>query len=192
MKAYLVASKTNQGSTFRLIKHAVDVASIGNKVLFVTTELSVHHITERLHGYINGTQTNTEALDITVRQAKTLDFIEAGEEFDVVVIDSPYLLFRGESSPIIPYEKLFDVIEDALLIMNAQVTRTGYEHGCVQVASFIKLPKWVVSATYLEKIGAMYVETTIDLITGTKADIASVFVIKKAPMMEIPYLTKAV
>ena len=76
--------------------------------------------------------------------------------------------------------------------MNAQVTRTGYERGCVQVASFTHLPKWIVSATYIEKIESSYVETTLDLVTGTKADVASVFVIKKAPMMDIPYLTKAV
>ena len=95
MKAYLVTSKANHGSSFRLIKHAVDEASTGKMVLFVTTEMNVHHITERLHGYISGTQINPETLNITVRQAKDLNFMEVGEVFDVVVIDSPYLLFRG-------------------------------------------------------------------------------------------------
>lgn len=189
MKAYLVTSKTNCGSTFRLIKHAVDEASTGKKVLFVTMEMYVHHITERLYGYVNGTQTDPETLSITVRQAEALDFMESEEIFDVVVIDSPYLLFRWEPTSILPYEKLFGVIGDALLIMNAHVKRDGYERGCVQIAGFTHLPKWVVSATYLEKVESSYVETTLDLVTGTKADVASVFVIKKAPMIEIPYLS---
>lgn len=45
MKAIVVASQPNQGSTFRLIKYAVDMASEGKQVLFVTTELEVALIT---------------------------------------------------------------------------------------------------------------------------------------------------
>jgi hypothetical protein len=192
MKAYLVTSKANHGSSFRLVKHAVDEASSGKKVLFVTIEMDVAHTTERIHGYVIGTQINSENLNITVRQAKALDFMEPDEKFDVVVVDSPYLLFREEPTPILPYEKLFGVVGDALLIMNTQVKRNAFENGYLQVYSFDKFPKWVVSATYIENVESLYVETTIDVLTGAKTDVATVYVIKKAPMMKISYLTKAV
>lgn len=193
-KAYLVISKTNQGASFRLIKDAVDEASEGKKVLFITTELNVCHITERIYGYVNGTEINSEILDITVRQAKDLNFMESDEKFDVVIIDSPYLLFQWEPMvyPYPPYEKIFDIIGEALLIMNVQVSRNNYENGCFQVLGFHLFPKWVIRATYLEKIDMVYVETSIDLLTCTKNDDASVFILKKAPMTEIPYLTKIV
>ena len=153
-KAYLVISKTNQGASFRLIKEAVDEASEGKKVLFITTELNVYHITERIHGYVNGIEINSEILDITVRQAKDLNFMESDEKFDVVIIDSPYLLFQWEPMvyPYPPYEKIFDIIGEALLIMNVQVSRNNYENGCFQVLGFHLFPKWVIRATYLEKI----------------------------------------
>lgn len=94
--------------------------------------------------------------------------------------------------PYPPYEKIFDIIGEALLIMNVQVSRNNYENGCFQVLGFHQFPKWVIRATYLEKIDIAYVETSIDLLTCTKNDVASVFILKKASMMEIPYLTKIV
>lgn len=94
--------------------------------------------------------------------------------------------------PYPPYEKIFDIIGEALLIMNVQVSRNNYENGCFQVLGFHQFPKWVIRATYLEKIDMVYVETSIDLLTCTKNDDASVFILKKASMMEIPYLTKIV
>lgn len=188
MKAIVVASQPNQGSTFRLIKYAVDMASEGKQVLFVTTELEVALITERMHGYISGTNKGSEDLRIVVRKTKinSMDFIKPYDKFDVIVIDSHYLMFN-DTDLTEQYNKLSNIIGDSLLIINMLVTRNPYNNGCVQISRLKHFPKWIDSATYIEKVDGAFVETKIDLHTKTKAEVLSVYKLK---MKEIPYLSK--
>lgn len=194
MKAVVITSHPNQGSTFRLIKYTVDFALEGKKVLFVSTEIDTPNITDRIHGYIHGTQHDSENLNITVRQVKlhSMDFLEPHDNFDVIVIDSHYLLFNAEDL-MSQYDKLSNIIGDALLVINMQVTRHGYNNGCIELSRLGKFPEWVESATYIERVDGAFVETKIDVHTGTKIDVVSVYTLKMSPIVQkIPYLSKYV
>lgn len=174
MKAKIVIAKTNNGSTFWLVKQAIEQASFGKKVLFVTTEMTVLKICGRMYGCSSRSH-NIDKMNITIRYANDLNFVENGEIFDVVVIDSPILLFQKEQTFSISFEKLDKVIGDAFLITNLQATRNGFENGRVQVFTFDVFPECVKAASYLEKVNGVFVETSIDLKTFTKRDVVNVF-----------------
>ena len=191
MEAKIVIAKTSNGSTLWLVKQAIEQASIGKKVLFVTTEMTVRTICGRLYSCMceshNIEQMNIDQMNITIRKANNLNFVEPGEYFDVVVIDSPNILFYKEQTFSIPFEKLDEVIGDALLITNLQATRNGFENGRVQVSGCNVFPECVKSATYLEKVDENFVETSIDLKTFTKRDVVNIFKIGKKTDVSLPY-----
>ena len=187
MKAQVFFSGSNQGTTFRLIKQAVDIAAEGKSVLFVNTEMSEYAIMRRIFGYYTENYDITTKINIDIRDCRCVEDLRYEKPYDVVVIDSPIMLLKSRPITFESYEDMFNMFGDSLIITNIRTGRNVYDNGRVTVNGNV-FPKWITNAIFVEKVEDLYISTDIDLNTCTKTNISSVLTFKKSRFMEISYL----